>query len=93
MAPVVEEFFFRGLLLRVGMRRFSFWPAAIVSSVLFGAAHIWQVDSARARIILGGSITVFGVVQCLLARRKARLGPNMLVHGFANALVVAFVLA
>lgn len=93
LAPVVEEFFFRGLLLRAGMRRFSFWPSAIVSSVLFGLAHVWQVDTARARIILGGSITVFGLVQSMLARRKARLGPNMLVHGFANALVVAFVLA
>jgi hypothetical protein len=92
LAPVVEEFFFRGLLLRAGMRRYSFWPAAIVSSALFGLAHVWQVDSPRARVILGGSIAVFGLVQCLLVRRKARLGPNMLVHGFANALVVAFVL-
>ncbi|MFL6239651.1 MAG: CPBP family intramembrane glutamic endopeptidase [Actinomycetes bacterium] len=88
IAPVVEEFFFRGLLLRSIMRRYSFWPAAIVSSVLFGLAHVPQVDTARARVILGGSIATFGLVQAMLARRKARLGPNMLVHGFANALVV-----
>jgi membrane protease YdiL (CAAX protease family) len=84
----VEEFFFRGLLLRAGMRRYRFWPVAIVTSALFGLAHVWQVDTARARIILGGTIGMFGLVQCLLARRKARLGPNMFVHGLANAIAV-----
>lgn len=93
IAPVVEEFFFRGLLLRAAMRRFKFWPAAIVTSILFGLAHVSQVHTARGRLILGGTIAVFGLVQCLLARRKARLGPNMLVHGFANGLVVIFALA
>jgi membrane protease YdiL (CAAX protease family) len=93
IAPVVEEFFFRGLLLRAGMRRFPFWPAAIVTSVLFGLAHVYQVDSLRAKIILGGSISAFGLVQSLLVRRTAKLGANMWVHGFANGLVVLFALA
>jgi len=42
IAPVVEEVFFRGLLVAVpvtvgGLR---FWPTAIVSSLLFGALHV-----------------------------------------------------
>jgi hypothetical protein len=93
VAPVVEEFFFRGLLLRAAMRRFSFWPSAIVTSVIFGLAHVPEVHSARSRIVLGGVISVFGVVQCLLARRKARLGPTMVVHGLLNAMSVVLALS
>jgi membrane protease YdiL (CAAX protease family) len=74
------------------MRRFPFWPVAVVTSVIFGLAHVPQVDGARAQIILGGTIATFGLVQCLLARRKARLGPNMLVHAFANGIVVVLAL-
>jgi membrane protease YdiL (CAAX protease family) len=87
-APIVEEFYFRGLLLRAAMRRFNFWPSAVVTSLLFGAAHVPQVSGARAMIILGGTISVFGFVQCLLARRRTTLGANMWVHGLANGFVV-----
>lgn len=39
LAPLGEELLFRGLLLRALVRRFRFWPAALISSVLFAAAH------------------------------------------------------
>ncbi len=39
LAPLGEELLFRGLLLRAFARRLRFWPAAIVTSVLFAAAH------------------------------------------------------
>lgn len=39
LAPLGEELVFRGLLLRALVRRVRFWPAALVTSVLFAAAH------------------------------------------------------
>lgn len=39
LAPLGEELLFRGLLLRALARRLRFWPAAIVSSLLFASAH------------------------------------------------------
>jgi len=39
LAPLGEELLFRGLLLRGLVRRMRFWPAAVLSSVLFAAAH------------------------------------------------------
>jgi membrane protease YdiL (CAAX protease family) len=39
LAPLGEELLFRGLLLRALVRRIRFWPAALVSSLLFAAAH------------------------------------------------------
>jgi len=92
LAPVVEELFFRGVLLRATMRRFAFWPSAVFTSTLFGLAHAPQVDTGSARLVLATSIGVFGVLQCMLVRRTGRLGPAMIVHGTRNALAVAFTL-
>jgi hypothetical protein len=39
LAPVGEELLFRGLLLRALVRRIRFWPAALLSALLFAAAH------------------------------------------------------
>lgn len=38
VVPLAEELFYRGLLFTL-LRRFGFWPAALASSLLFGAAH------------------------------------------------------
>lgn len=39
MAPLAEEVFFRGFLFAGLRRRFSFWPAALMSGALFAVAH------------------------------------------------------
>ena len=39
LAPLGEELLFRVLLLRALVRRMSFWKAAVLSGVLFAAAH------------------------------------------------------
>lgn len=38
VAPLAEELFYRGFLFTL-FRRLGFWPAAALSSLLFGAAH------------------------------------------------------
>jgi membrane protease YdiL (CAAX protease family) len=93
MAPVVEEFLFRGLFLRAMMRRYSFWPSAIVNAIVFGLVHAPQVDTWQGRVDLAGTIAVFGLIQCLLVRRTGRLGPAMVVHGMLNAVAVGFALS
>jgi membrane protease YdiL (CAAX protease family) len=42
LAPLGEELLFRGLLLRALVRRMEFWPAALISGVIFGIAHVDQ---------------------------------------------------
>ena len=39
LAPLGEELLFRGLLLRALVRRLRFWPAAVISALLFASAH------------------------------------------------------
>lgn len=82
MAPLVEELFFRGLLLRSLQRRLGPAPAIIISAVLFGLAH-------RQLLPLPGLI-LFGVVAAGLVIWTGRLGPAWALHvGFnATTLVV-----
>lgn len=93
IAPVMEELAFRGVLLRGLMRRMSFWPSALLSSVLFTVLHIPGAASAAAIPLLVTMIMLFAVLQCLLVRRTGRLGPAIAVHAAMNGLVMAFAFA
>lgn len=91
VAPVVEELLFRGLVLRGLMLRLGFWPAALVSSVMFGAFHAQAVDAGA--VLLAVANGVLGLGLCVLARRTGRLGPGIAVHALRNAVAVVLVVA
>jgi len=93
IAPPVEELIFRGVLLRSLMRRFRFWPAALISSVLFAALHLYEVDNAAAMVLLFASILVFGIGQCLLVRWTGRLATSITAHAVSNAAAALLTLA
>jgi uncharacterized protein len=80
LAPVVEEIFYRGLLLRSLERRLGRGWALAVSSVVFGLAH-------RQALQLP-ALVLFGVVAGLLAQRHGRLGPAIFAHIAFNAVTV-----
>nr|WP_269204652.1 CPBP family intramembrane glutamic endopeptidase [Motilibacter deserti] len=89
VAPVVEELLFRGLLLRGLMTRLRFWPAALISSALFGLMHApTALTGAPAVVLHTGAL---GLVLCLLTRRTGRLVPAVLVHALHNGLALAAV--
>jgi membrane protease YdiL (CAAX protease family) len=93
IAPPVEELIFRGVLLRSLMRRFRFWPAALISSVLFAALHLYEVSNAAAMVLLFASIVVFGIGQCLLVRWTGRLATSIVSHAVSNAAAALLTLA
>jgi membrane protease YdiL (CAAX protease family) len=88
-APLVEELFFRGLLLRSlektkGLaslgRRATPTLAVLISAVAFGLAHLEVLQ------LLG--LTAFGIVLGVLAERWRRLGPGIVAHATFNAITV-----
>lgn len=89
VAPVVEELLFRGLVLRGLMLRTGFWPAAVVSSVLFGLLHAQATGLEALPLVVATG--VFGLGLCVLARRTGRLGPGILVHALRNAVAIGAV--
>lgn len=84
-APVVEELFFRGLLLRALRDRFGPAAAVVVSGVLFGLAHFEPLQLPV--------LAAFGVVLGILALRTGRLGPGICAHAAFNALAVYSILS
>lgn len=84
-APVVEELFFRGLVMRALTRRFGpawgLWGAAVA----FGVAH-FELLQFPALVIVGA---VFG----WLAQRSGRLGPAIWSHAAFNGVVVVLLVA
>jgi membrane protease YdiL (CAAX protease family) len=79
-APVAEETFFRGFIFRGLIRRLNVWGAALVSGLLFGAAHISGADSA-------GLIIPFGAIGILFAwvyYRTGSLWAPMAAHFLFN---------
>jgi membrane protease YdiL (CAAX protease family) len=89
VAPVVEELLFRGLLLQGLMLRIGFWPAAVLSSVLFGVLHMASLDAGGAALAVATGVMGLGL--CVLARRTGRLGPGIGVHAVRNALALVLV--
>jgi membrane protease YdiL (CAAX protease family) len=88
-APVFEELMFRGLILRTLMRRWGFWPAAIVSTTIFAGFHTYEVSTLLGAIVLALSVAGIGATNCLLVRYTDRLAPGVLVHAALNGLAVA----
>jgi membrane protease YdiL (CAAX protease family) len=81
VAPVAEELFFRGLLLRALHRRFGSVVAIVGSSVVFGLVHF--------QLLQFPALMVVGVVNAVLTLRTGRLGPAVCAHVAFNAAAVA----
>jgi membrane protease YdiL (CAAX protease family) len=84
-APIFEELFYRGLVLRSIEKRFGTWPAVLGSGTLFGVSHF------NAPLSMPG-LVAFGIVLGLLVVRTGRLGPAMAAHVAFNTVTVIVLL-
>jgi membrane protease YdiL (CAAX protease family) len=89
-APLFEELFFRGVLLRGLLALWANWRGALgiacavlADGTLFGFAHLGTDEWIQ----LPGLASV-GVVLAVLAVRTRRLGPSIVTHASFNALAV-----
>jgi uncharacterized protein len=80
-APIIEELFFRGLVLRSG-RSISSSFGVVLSAVLFAAVHLQALQFP--------ALAAFGALCAVLTIRYDRLGPATWLHvGFNGATMVA----
>jgi membrane protease YdiL (CAAX protease family) len=91
IAPIAEEFFFRGFFFG-GLRRLAVpvlganlgpWIAAVITGILFGLAH---TGSASSQYLL--PLGFLGFVLCLVYWRTGSLYPGMALHSANNALAL-----
>jgi membrane protease YdiL (CAAX protease family) len=90
LAPVAEELFFRGLLLRGLWRSFGSRTAILVSAVVFGLSHFAGPTVQTVLPIL--ATTALGLVLGWVFLRTRNLAVPVMVHVLQNALAVGLVL-
>jgi len=81
IAPMAEEVYFRGLIHRWFVPRMGFWPRVLLSSVIFGLAHI---DS----VVVMLSAFVLGVINAFAYEKSRSLWLPILVHMGTNSVAV-----
>jgi hypothetical protein len=92
IAPVAEEFFFRGFIfgvlrrwrIVVAGRQLGPWVAAVITGILFGLAHTGSASS-RYLVPLG----FLGFVLCLVRWRTGSLYPCIALHAMNNSLALS----
>jgi len=81
IAPMAEEFFFRGFFFGAMRNWKGPWPAAVITGVVFGAIHL---GSAEAAFLL--PLAFFGFCLCLIRERTGSLYPCIALHCLNNSL-------
>ena len=85
LAPVAEELFFRGFLFAGVRSRWSLWPAALISGLIFGLVH------APTGLTTVVPLATLGVALCWLYDRTGSLWPCVIAHMINNGLALALV--
>lgn len=86
LAPVFEELAFRGLLFAILRRKFRFFPAALISALIFGLAHGYGFVGLI-------SVCWSGVLWAWIYEKTGSLAPGILAHAINNLLVCLSVMA
>jgi membrane protease YdiL (CAAX protease family) len=84
VAPVAEEFFFRGFFYRALRSRYAVLVAALIDGLLFGAIH-WDFSSADGLLIVP-PLAALGFMFCLVYERTGSLYPVIALHALNNAI-------
>jgi hypothetical protein len=85
VAPLAEEFFFRGFLFRVLWERTNVVVGTIVTGAAFGLVHKPGGDWIGVAVL-----ALFGAALCLLFWRTASLLPCIMLHSFHNSISFGF---
>lgn len=91
VAPIMEEFLFRGVIFRGLDTRFPTWAAVVVSALLFSAVHC-QGLSSFSDIALLVWIFVLGAVNAVTVKRTNCIWVPIALHVCYNSVTVALTL-
>ncbi|MCU1659424.1 MAG: Conserved rane protein of unknown function, partial [Pseudonocardiales bacterium] len=75
------------------MRRMGFWPAALLSTLIFGGFHTYEVNTLVGAVTLALVVGAIGLTNCVLVRLTDRLTPGIFVHATLNGLAAAVLIA
>jgi membrane protease YdiL (CAAX protease family) len=78
LAPIVEELIFRGLTFKRARSLTSFFPAALISGVIFGIAHM--------NILQGIYTCIMGLTLCYIFEKKQTILAPIIGHFGVNSI-------
>ena len=81
VAPMCEEFLFRGFMFTALRNWRGTWPAAVITGLVFGGVH---AESAPVLDLLPLAALGFGL--CMLYRYSGSLYPCMIAHSLNNSI-------
>jgi uncharacterized protein len=81
VAPMAEEFFFRGYFFGALRNWRGLWPAAVLTGLVFGGIH-----AGSAPIGFLAPLAVFGFLLCMIYDRTRSLYPCMALHCINNSI-------
>jgi membrane protease YdiL (CAAX protease family) len=81
VAPMAEEFFFRGFFYGALRNWRGIWPAAIITGLVFGGIH---AGSSQVEFLV--PLAFFGFALCMLRERTGSLYPCIALHCANNSL-------
>jgi hypothetical protein len=81
IAPLAEEFFFRGFLFRALAERLGLLWGVVIGGAIFGLVH-WPGGSLEGAAVLGA----LGAMLCLMVYYTASLLPCIIMHASFNSL-------
>lgn len=85
VAPVAEEFFFRGFFYRALRSRWT-WPvAAVIDGVLFGVIHYSDPDT----LVIIPVLAALGFMFCLVFEKTGSIFPVIALHAINNSIAFA----
>ena len=95
VAPLAEEFFFRGFMYRSLRGRFPIVVAAVIDGLIFGVIHYQPCETGAAScnaadgLLLVPPLALLGLIFCLVYEKTGSLFPAIAMHAFNNALAFA----
>ncbi len=86
VAPICEEFLFRGYMYRALRNWRGVWPAALIIGLVFGGFH---VQSSPIGFLF--PLALFGVILCFVYEISGSLYPGIATHAVNNSLAFAVI--
>ena len=91
IAPICEEFFFRGVLFRTVRDRHGFWTAALASAIPFGLVH-YVPSPAIDALVLQLTMVFTGIGLAWVYERRGTIVASMAAHMAFNVVGLVVIL-
>ncbi len=85
-APIAEEVLFRGYLYGKLRKSAPVWLAIAVTSLAFGAAHLWGGSGGALQWAVAFDTLALSIVLCLLREHTGAIWASVFVHALKNGI-------